>query len=197
MPHSGLKWEIAQTAARIMHQQRLQEYGIAKRKALESLSLAAREALPENKLVDEALKEQLALFASEADRNWSAALLQAARDASSFLADFSHYIGGSLASQTSKQDDRLEIHLYCDTPEALLWALQDNSIPYDESQRVIRVGRQIEKEFPCFSFVANNIAVSITVFPDTRPQARPCDTDGSPRPRLKPKQLAQVELTNG
>lgn len=192
MTGSGAKWEIAQAAARIMHQQRLQEYGIAKRKALESLGLPHREALPENKLVDEALKEQLALFANEADRNWSTALLQAAQDASEFLAGFSHYIGGSLASQTSKQDDRLEVHLYCDTPEALLWVLQDNSIPYDESQRVVRIGRQVEKEFPCFSFVANSIAISITVFPDTRPQARPCDTDGSPRPRLKPKQLAQI-----
>lgn len=189
MPASGLKWDIAQTAARLMHQQRLQDYGIAKRKALESLGLSTREALPENRLIDEALQQQLALFASEADREWAVKLQQTAQDASDFLADFRHYIGGSLASQTCKQDDRLEVHLYCDAPENLLWALQENQIPYDESQRVVRVGRQQEKEFPCFSFVANDVAVSITVFPDSRPQARPCDTDGSARPRLKPQQL--------
>lgn len=189
MAQSEVKWEIAQTAARLMHQQSLQDYGIAKRKALESLGLPSRQALPENQQVDEALRQQLALFASEADKQWKQKLQQAATNASEFLKTFRHYIGGSLASQTCKQDDRLEIHLYCDTAEPLLWSLQDNQIPYVEGQRVIQIGRRQEQEFPCFSFVADEVAVSITVFPDTRPQARPCDSDGSPRPRLKPSQL--------
>lgn len=189
MANSELKWEIAQTAARLMHQQSLQDYGIAKRKALESLGLPSRQALPENSLIDEALRQQLALFASEGDKLWSTKLQQAALNASDFLQDYRHYIGGSLASKTCKQDDRLEIHVYHDTAEPLLWTLQEHRIPYDESHRVIQVGRQQEREYPCFSFVADEVAVSITVFPDARPQARPCDTDGKPRPRLKPSQL--------
>lgn len=189
MPANGLKWEIAQTTARLMHQQQLQDYGLAKRKALETLGLSARETLPENRLVDQALQEHLSLFATDADLAWTQHLKQTANHASEFLVNFRHYIGGSLASQTSKQQDRLELHVYCDTPESLLWALQENQIPYDESQRVVRINRQQEREFPCFSFVANEVAVSITVFPDSRPQARPCDSDGSARPRLKPQQL--------
>lgn len=177
---------IAQTAARIMHEQCLQDYGLAKRKALESLGLPAHTALPENQLINAALQEHLALFATDADNQWAKALTNAAQQASAFLQDFTHYIGGSLASQTAKEEDRLEIHLYHDTPEALLWHLQDNHIPYREQERVVRINRNTESSFPCFSFVADNIPVSITVFPDSRPRPRPCDTDGSPLPRIKP-----------
>lgn len=183
------KHAIAQAAAGIMHDQCLQDYALAKRKALESLNLPAHTALPENQLINAALKERIALFATDADREWQDKLRAAALQASNFLAAFPHYIGGSLAFDAAKQEDRLEVHLYDDTPEPLLWQLQENGIPYREQERVVRINRNSENCYPCFSFVANDVPISITVFPDSRPRPRPCDIDGSPMPRLKPQAL--------
>ncbi|MDD9893428.1 MAG: hypothetical protein OXT49_07985 [Gammaproteobacteria bacterium] len=179
------KHDIAEAAARIMHDQCLQDYGLAKRKALEALSLPAHSALPENQLINAALQEHMALFATAADHEWTEKLIEAAKQASIFLANFPHYIGGSLAFKAAKQEDRLEIHLYDDTPESLLWQLQDHGIPYREQERIVRINRNTEVSYPCFSFVANDVPVSITVFPDSRPRPRPCDIDGSPLPRIK------------
>ena len=183
---------IAEAAARIMHQQRLQDYGLAKRKALESLESAQHSAMPENRLINKALQEYIQCFGNAADKDWETQLTTAAKEASAFLNEFPHYVAGSLASQVAKLDDRLEIHLYSDSTEPLLWRLQDHDIPYREQERVVRINRQTEYSYPCFSFVANNIPVSITVFPDSRPRPRQCDIDGSPMPRLKPTQLAAL-----
>lgn len=181
------KQAIAEAAAKIMHHQCLQDYGLAKQKALDSLGLPGNTPLPENQLINRALQAHLALFASDADKHWAEQLEDAAQQASHFLAPFVHYIGGSLASQTAKQEDRLEILLYVDCTEELLWRLQEYNIPYREQERVVRTSRKQEGSYPCFSFVANNIAVSITVFPNSKPRLRPCDIDGTPLPWRKPK----------
>jgi hypothetical protein len=186
------KQELAEIAARIMHQQRLQDYGVAKRKALETLATTPQTAMPENRLINEALQRYIACFGNADDQNWAAQLKRSAKEASAFLSEFPHYIAGSLASNIAKLDDRLEIHLYSDSTEPLLWTLQDHHIPYREQERVVRINRQTEASYPCFSFVANDIPVSITVFPDSRPRPRQCDIDGSPMPRLKPKQLGAL-----
>lgn len=183
------KTAIAETAARIMHEQCLQDYGLAKRKALEALSLPLQSTLPENRLINQALQKRLTRFATDADRAWQQQIKQAALNASEFLAHFNHAFGGSLAFNAIKQEDRLEILLYHDQTEALLWHLQDHSIPYREQERILRISRNQEQNYPCFSFVAGEVPVSITVFPDSRPRPRPCDTDGEALPTLKPSRL--------
>lgn len=184
------KAAIADTAARIMHEQCLQDYGLAKRKALESLGMPPQSTLPENRLINEALQKHMALFSSNADRAWQDKIKQAAQQASEFLQGFNHYVGGSLAFNAVKQEDRLEIQLYHDNTEVLLWHLQEHRIPYREQERSVRISRKHEQSYPCFSFVAGDVPVSITVFPDCRPRPRPCDIDGEALPRLKPSQLA-------
>lgn len=172
-----------------MHDQCLQDYGLAKRKALDALNLPAQTALPENRIINDALREHMALFATDADKKWQAALNAAAKNASAFLQDFPHFIGGSLAFRAPKLEDRLEILIYSDNTESLLWHLQEHSIPYREQERIVRISRREEQSYPCFSFVANEVPVSLTVFPDHRPRPRPCDVDGEALPRLKPSQL--------
>ena len=57
---------VAQEAARIIVNQGIRDYGLAKKKAADRLGLNARGALPGNAEIEEAVGEYLQIFAGEA-----------------------------------------------------------------------------------------------------------------------------------
>ena len=61
---SQLTMEIAQTAARLAVEDGL-DWGSAKRRALRELGLPARTALPDNEVLEAAVREYLALFCAD------------------------------------------------------------------------------------------------------------------------------------
>src|SRR5688572_28250584 len=67
------KTEIAATAARLVVEEGL-EYGPAKRRAVKQLGLNARSALPDNELVEDAVREYISVFCADTQPRELAAL---------------------------------------------------------------------------------------------------------------------------
>jgi hypothetical protein len=111
------KTEIAATAARLVVEEGL-EYGPAKRRAVKQLGLNARSALPDNELVEEAVREYISL------RRLALTWMER-------LAQFRPYLGGSVWHGTATRLSDIYIQLFCDDPKSAEMALIENNVDYE------------------------------------------------------------------
>lgn len=113
----ALRWEIAQAAARGIADEGL-SWGAAKQRALRALDLPGRTAMPTNELVEDALREHLALFQAETQPAELRALRETALQWMLRLASFQPLLGGAVWRGTANHFSDLHLLLYSDDPKA-------------------------------------------------------------------------------
>ena len=113
----NLELEIAQAAARLIAEEG-QLWGAAKQRALRDLGLPPRTALPGNDLVEEALREHLALFQADTQPQELRALRELALRWLERLAEFDPLLVGAAWRGTANRWSDLHLALYCDDPKA-------------------------------------------------------------------------------
>lgn len=93
---STVQEEIAATAARMVVEEGL-EYGPAKRRAVKQLGLNARAQLPNNDVVEDAVREYLEIFCAETQPAELQALRELAAVWMARLSEFRPHLGGALS----------------------------------------------------------------------------------------------------
>ena len=126
----SLTQEIAGAAARLVVEEGL-EYGPAKRRALKLLGLPPRTALPPNEVLEDAVREHIALFCADTQPAELAALRRLALQWMERLSEFRPYLGGAVWHGTATRLSDLYIQLFCDDPKSAEIALIDRNIPYE------------------------------------------------------------------
>ena len=130
MPLNTLKSEIAATAAALVVEEGL-EYGPAKRRALKQLGLPARTALPDNDLMEDAVREYIALFCADTQPAELAALRALALVWMERLAAFRPYLAGAVWNGTATRLSDIYIQLFCDDPKSAEIALIEHNVDYE------------------------------------------------------------------
>ena len=130
MPVMDAKLEIAQAAARLVVEEGL-EYGAAKRRAARQLGLPARAALPDNDLLEEAVREYISIFCADTQPRELAALRKLALTWMERLAEFRPYLGGAVWHGTATRLSDIYIQLFCDDPKSAEMALIDKRVDYE------------------------------------------------------------------
>lgn len=125
-----LMHEIAAAAARLVVEEGL-EYGPAKRRAVKALGLPARTALPDNDLVEAAVRDYIALFCADTQPDELAALRRLALVWMERLADFRPHLGGAVWHGTATRLSDIYLQLFCDDPKSAEIALIDHQVDYD------------------------------------------------------------------
>ena len=128
-PHS-LKEQIAAAAAAMVVEEGL-EYGPAKRRALKQLGLPARTALPDNDLVEAAVREYIALFCADTQPAELAALRELALLWMQRMAEFRPFLGGAVWRGTATRLSDIYIQLFCDDPKSAEIALIEHQVDYE------------------------------------------------------------------
>ncbi len=196
-PFSGPEGErlrllVAEEAARIMHEQGVRDYGLAKRKAAARLGLPpGGRGLPRNREVEAALAAYRRLFDEDHEARLRR-LRRVAAETMRLLAEFEPRLVGSVLSGTAGEHSDVNLHLFADAPERVALFLAERRIPYEEAERRLRpaAGRD-PHPYPAFRFVAGDVAVELTVFPFDGLRQAPCSPlDGRPMRRAG---LAAVE----
>ena len=123
------KHEIAQTAARLVVEEGL-EYGAAKRRALKQLGTGARSALPDNDLVEDAVREYIAIFCADTQPTELEALRRLALTWMERLAEFRPYLCGAVWRGTATRLSDIWLQLFCDDPKSAEIALIDKRVDY-------------------------------------------------------------------
>jgi hypothetical protein len=114
--------EIAQAAAALVVDEGL-DYGQAKVRALKALGLPARTAMPDNRLVEAAVREHIALFHADTQPRELRALRELALLWMERLAEFSPLVGGAVWHGTATRHHDVYLQLFSDDPKAVEVAL--------------------------------------------------------------------------
>ena len=141
-PHS-LKEQIAAAAAAMVVEEGL-EYGPAKRRALKQLGLPARTALPDNDLVEAAVREYIVLFCADTQPAELAELRQLALLWMQRMAEFRPFLGGAVWRGTATRLSDIYIQLFCDDPKSAEIALIEHQVDYEPRTVTGFTGESVE-----------------------------------------------------
>ncbi len=127
---NALATEIANAAARLVVEEGL-EWGPAKRRAVKQLGLPARTALPDNDLVEDAVREYIGLFCADTQPAELRALRQLALVWMDRMAAFRPYLAGAVWHGTATRLSDIYLQLFCDDPKSAEIALIDHRVDYE------------------------------------------------------------------
>jgi hypothetical protein len=141
--HLSIESEIAQTAAALVVDEGL-EYGTAKRRALKQLGLPARTALPDNELLEDAVREHLALFCADTQPGELQVLRRMALLWMERMAAFRPYLSGPVWHGTATRLSDVYLQLFCDDSKSAEIMLIDKGVDYDAHTVTGLHGRPVE-----------------------------------------------------
>ncbi|WP_233151609.1 hypothetical protein [Pelomonas sp. KK5] len=122
--------EIAATAARLVVEEGL-EYGPAKQRAVKTLGLPRRTALPGNDELEDEVRDYLALFCADTQPGELRALREVAALWMERLAEFRPHLTGAVWRGTATRLSAVHLQLFCDDAKAAEIALINNRVDYD------------------------------------------------------------------
>ncbi|HEU5178120.1 MAG TPA: UDP-N-acetylmuramate--alanine ligase, partial [Burkholderiales bacterium] len=125
-----MRERIAAAAARIMAEDGIDSFALAKRKAARQLGAPDTEALPRNEEVEEALHAYRALYQADEHPHRIAELRQIALEAMQALEQFSPYLTGPVLKGTAGPYAEIELQLFPESPKDVEIYLLDRGISF-------------------------------------------------------------------
>ena len=175
---------LAQEAARIIVEQGVEDYRLAKIKAAERLGLTDRGSLPGNREIEQAVAEYRMLFQGEDHENLLTTLRRVALSAMDFLSAYSPRLVGPVLAGTAGEHSVVNLHLFADSAEQVAFELHRAGIEYRPFERRYKSRRGQSDCFSAFAFVHDDFDIEATVFPyDGIRQAPMSPVDGRPMRR--------------
>ena len=114
---TGMRARIAAAAARIMAEDGIDDFALAKRKAARQLGAAQTEALPKNDEIEEELRAYRALYQAQEHPERIAELRRIALDAMQALERFNPYLTGPVLKGTAGPYAEIELQLFPESPK--------------------------------------------------------------------------------
>jgi hypothetical protein len=188
-----LRQAVAEEAARIMSEQGIDDFLLAKRKAAERLGVVDASILPRNTEIETALFARQRLFSGGKHEATLADLRRAALKAMQLVADFEPRLVGPVLSGAASAHSEINLHLFAETPEAVSIRLDERGIPHEALERRVRFERDRAVTYPAFRFVAGRQTVDAVVFPlDGIRQSPFSPVDGKPMRRATAAEVAAL-----
>ena len=175
---------LAQEAARIIVEQGIEDYRVAKIKAAERLGMSARGSLPGNPEIEHAVSEHLKLFGRESHLDLLRVLRRAALSAMELLAPFTPRLVGPVLHGTAGANSAVNLHVFSDSAELVAVRLQESRVQYRPYDRRLKSRRDRAETFSGFRFTHDSSSIEATVFPlDGIRQAPISPVNGKPMRR--------------
>jgi hypothetical protein len=179
-----LRRALAQEAARIMSEQGIDDFLLAKRKAAERLGVGDASVLPKNTEIEEALAEHHRLFEGNRHDTALADLRTIALRTMRLLREFEPRLVGPVLSGSASAHSEINLHLFAESAETIALRLLEHGIPHQVMERRLRYepGRLVS--YPAFRFVAGQQPIDAVVFPVNGIRQSPASpVDGRPMRR--------------
>ncbi len=114
-PSNGHRSSIASAAARLMAEDGITDFHLAKRKAARQLGLDERAGLPDNAEVEAELRAYRSLYQGEEHAELIAAMRHSALELLDLLAEFNPYLTGSVLDGTAGEHSNIDVLLFADS----------------------------------------------------------------------------------
>jgi hypothetical protein len=178
-------------AARIICEELVVDYRIAKNKAVQRLGLTAKGALPDNAEVQQAVIDYQRLFGGDGYVERLRRMREIAVRALKLLADFSPRLVGAVVSGAVTQAHRVQLHAFSDKAESIEKLQANRGFAVEQGDRDYRFADGREESIALASFELDGIGVDVAVFGEGDERHAPVNpADGSSYKRLD---LAQAE----
>lgn len=185
---------ICEEAARIMVDQGITDYRVAKKKAVQRLGLSPRRTeLPSNRELAEAMRVRLRLFDGEGANDRYRTRLERAAEVMELFAEFRPRLVGPLLEGIATQHGAVELHLFCDAPEQVLVCLQAMDLSHRPFDKRVRFPPDHYEQVPGFAFEWRNSSFDALVFKYHRIRQAPlCPVEGRPMRRASADRVMEM-----
>ena len=172
---TDLTEEIAAAAARLIVDEGM-DWGPAKQRAARDLG-AQRAALPGNDVVEDAVREHIAIFHADTQPAELRALRELAAQWMERLAEFRPHLTGAVWRGTATRLSNLHLQLYCDDSKAAEIALLNRGLSFDVAETTAGRGRSVDMlimDVPCPA-LGERVTLCLTIldFDDLRGALKP------------------------
>ncbi len=131
---SSMRARIAAQAARIMAEDGIDDFALAKRKAARQLGAPETESLPANDEIEAELRAYRLLYQPEAHERRTGELRRVALDAMRALEQFNPYLTGPVLSGIAGPYAEIDLQLFPDSAKEIELFLVDRGIAYDTQE---------------------------------------------------------------
>ncbi|MGB8338796.1 MAG: UDP-N-acetylmuramate--alanine ligase [Burkholderiales bacterium] len=185
-----MRSQIAHTAAKLMAEDGVQDYASAKQKAARQLNAIDTQSLPDNKEIDDALREYQSIFKSDSQPEILRTLRDRAVTLMRELHEFNPYLVGSVLAGTATEHSDINLQLFCDSVKDLEIYFINQNRDYKSGFKRNRLGDKTV-EIPTFTLDVEDTQATLSVYDtDDLRIVQKFKADGRVMERAK---LAQVE----
>ena len=182
--------QVAYEAAKLMVENGIRDYQLAKRKAAGRLGMGNSRDLPRNDEIECEREAYQRLFGDDERTQHVIALRRRALEAMRLLERFDPRLVGPVLNGTADRHSEICLHLFSDPPEAVAMFLLDRRIAFDQGEARIRFQADAHERLPAFLLTAGEAQVELVVFSARARRRAPLSpVDGRPMRRAK---LAEV-----
>lgn len=153
---------IAHLAARLMAEDGIEDYALAKRKAARQAGTQDTRELPTNEEVDAALKTYQLIYHQEEHRDRLRELRERALRAMRELAHFNPHLTGSVLNGNAGKYADINLQLFTDNVKAVELYLIDQRIPYRTAQSRLYAGAEL-RTAPVYTVTDDGTEIELTV----------------------------------
>ncbi len=132
---SQMRTRIAAVAARLMAEDGIDDFALAKRKAARQLGAADTQSLPANDEIEAELRAYQSLYQGEEQRERIHELRTVALEAMRSLADFKPYLAGPVLKGTAGRYADIDLQLFTDDLKAVELFLLNRNFVYAVSEQ--------------------------------------------------------------
>ena len=127
---TDMRARIAAAAARLMAEDGIDDFALAKRKAARQLGASEKESLPRNDEIESELRAYRALYQAEEHPHVIGELRRIALDAMQALAQFNPYLTGPVLKGVAGPYAEIDLQLFPDSAKDVEIFLLDRNIPF-------------------------------------------------------------------
>lgn len=178
-PLNGARAAIASAAARLMAEDGITDYHLAKRKAARQLGLTEHVGFPDNAEVEAELRAYRSLYQGEDHEEQLLALRHTALELLDLLADFRPYLTGSVLEGTAGEHSAIDILLFADSAKEVEIFLLNRGVDFMHAEaRNERVEAVLVME-------TDTASANLIVLPPQQERVSLKYRDGRPRERAR------------
>lgn len=191
---SHMRLRICEEAARIMAEQGVRDFQLAKEKAALRLGLPRRKAaLPTNLEVEGALSRRLRLFSANSLAARQKNLLAAAETAMDWLSEFQPRLAGALLRGSVTERTPVEVHVFADTSEEVLMQLLQMGARVTTLEKRVRYSARRYQKVPVFGFDLDEAPIEVMCFRTKEVREAPlCPVEGRPMTRVSLVRVREI-----
>jgi len=161
-----MREQLAHHAARLMAEDGITDYALAKRKAAKQMGAEDTRHLPSNQEVDEALHSYRVLYQHDSHPDVLYQLREETLAAMRLLEPFQPYLTGSVLSGTAGEQSDINLMLFSDDAKAVLLFLLKHNLEFEDGEWRVRVGGH-EETVPSYTLTGESgTQIHIIVLPE-------------------------------